>query len=65
MPNSPVTKADLDALDSRLTLQEEKLDRVITLLAKIEGASWLIKTIFYIIAPLAGAAYWLKDHVKI
>lgn len=44
---------------------EKKLDKIYEIIAKIEGASTLAKTLFFIIGPLIAGAIWIKDHVRV
>ena len=51
----------------RAKLQEdsEKLDKILQLLAKFEGAGTLMKLLFLGVAPLFGLMLWAKDHIKL
>jgi hypothetical protein len=72
MDTGTMTPAEIEELISRRLeplraisqSNSEKLDHVLELLAKFEGAGMLMKLIFLGVAPALAAAYWLKDHIK-
>ena len=41
-----------------------KLQELVEILQKSKGAIALIKFVFYVIAPVLGGVYWLRDHFK-
>lgn len=43
---------------------EDKLDSILRLLAKFEGAGTVMKLLFLGVAPIVAAVVWIKDHVK-
>jgi len=51
-------------LKEKLEPVEDKLDSILTLLAKFEGAGTIMKLLFLGVAPIVAAAAWIKDHVK-
>ena len=55
-------------IDARLELKlgpiNTKLDSIATILNKIEGASIVVKVIFFGVAPIVAAIIWVKDHFK-
>lgn len=67
---TPMNKEELTALiDSRiekaLNPVEAKLNSILHLLSKFEGAGTVMKLIFLGIAPLIAFLVWVKDHVKL
>lgn len=65
-----MTPKELEAMverkvEEKLAPIEEKLDLIMSLLHKFEGASTVIKVLFFAVAPLVAALVWLKDHVKL
>jgi len=50
--------------ERRISAIEDKVEHMYQLLTKLEGAGVLIRTIFYIVAPLSALGYWIKDHIK-
>jgi len=51
-------------LKEKLEPVEDKLDSILTLLAKFEGAGTIMKLLFLGVAPIVAAVAWIKDHVK-
>lgn len=51
-------------LKEKLDPVEDKLDSILNLLAKFEGAGTIMKLLFLGVAPIVAAAAWVKDHVK-
>ena len=58
-------ESDFVELDDRMKKVEGRVDDMYKLLLKLEGASTLIRGLFYIVAPIGAFIYWLKDHVKL
>jgi hypothetical protein len=54
----------LAVVESKLEKLEPMLLRLDTFLTKVEGAGLLTKVIFYSVAPILLAGYWIKDHIK-
>lgn len=54
-----------DKLAERLKPIEEKLETILILLAKFEGAGTLMKLLFLGVAPVIGGIIWLRDHVRL
>jgi hypothetical protein len=52
-------------VSEQLKPMEEKLDSILKLLAKFEGAGTVMKLLFLGIAPVITGIVWLKDHVKL
>jgi len=43
---------------------EEKLNEILRIINKFEGAGTLVKTVFLAILPAIAIFTWLKDHFK-
>ena len=54
----------LTEVENTLGVLEGKVDRVLELLTKMEGAGLVVKTIIWIGGPLVAFLYWAKDHIK-
>lgn len=52
-------------LEEKVNILQKDLTEVLKLLTKIEGAGTFIKILFWIAAPVFGAIYWIKDHVRL
>jgi hypothetical protein len=64
------TPSDLDTRIRNIVSEEtselkEKVDEVHKLMVRLEGASYLAKLLFFIVAPIVGALVWVKDHIKL
>lgn len=42
-----------------------RLLELLTILERSKGAILLLKTLFFIGAPVSAFVYWIKDHVKL
>ncbi len=56
--------ARLSALEKNMEKLEGSIEELISVLQQWQGAVKALKTLFYIVAPVVGALYWIKDHVK-
>lgn len=52
------------ALETRMDELDAKLEKVLILLHKIEGASTLAKIVFFALIPLITIGNWIRDHIK-
>jgi hypothetical protein len=52
-------------LEAELRPIKDKLDQIVNLLAKFEGAGTVMKLIFLGVAPVIAGLAWLKDHIKL
>ena len=51
--------------NERLKKIEDTLQEMSSILAKIQGASILLRGLFYVVAPVVAGVVWLKDHIKL
>jgi hypothetical protein len=56
--------ARLSVLEDKMETLEPMLLRLDKFLTRVEGAGLLTKIIFYSLAPIVLAGYWIKDHIK-
>jgi len=63
-PNDLVTHAELRPVCDRLDRIEKKLDTLYEIWMQAQGGAKLARFVFYIIAPIVGAIWWLKDHIR-
>ena len=63
-PNSLVTHAELKPVCDRLERIEEKLDTLYEVWMQAQGGAKFAKFLFFVIGPIVGAIWWLRDHIK-
>jgi hypothetical protein len=52
-------------IDEKLAPINQKLEIIIALMNKFEGAGIIVKVLFFGVAPVVAALVWLKNHVNL
>lgn len=63
-PDRAVTHAELKPVLDRLERIERLLDELYAAWMQAQGGAKLVRLIFFVIGPIVGAIWWLREHIR-